>query len=109
CNTVLQEYLKGDLKENELYIFVGDLLDRGIENAQLLEFMIEIKDFKNVIILEGNHDRYIKMYGHEEETPSNTFNNKTKPELDNSSIDKKDIRQLARKFHQLAYFTFNNT
>jgi len=109
CNTVLQEYLKGELKENELYIFVGDLLDRGIENAQLLEFMIKIKDFKNVIILEGNHDRYIKMYGHEEETPSNTFNNKTKPELDNSSIDKKDIRQLARKFHQLAYFTFNNT
>lgn len=46
CNTVLQEYLNGDLNENELYIFVGDLIDRGIENAQLLEFMIKIKDYK---------------------------------------------------------------
>ncbi|PRS01429.1 RNA ligase [Bacillus halotolerans] len=109
CNTVLQEYLNGDLNENELYIFVGDLIDRGIENAQLLEFMIKIKDNKNVIILEGNHDRYINMYGNDEETPSTTFNNKTKPEIEQSNIDKKDIRQLARKFHQLAYFTYKNT
>ncbi|MBL4968953.1 RNA ligase [Bacillus halotolerans] len=109
CNTVLQEYLNGKLKDNELYIFVGDLVDRGIENAQLLEFMIKIKDQKNVIILEGNHDRYINMYGHDEETPSSTFNNKTKPELDQANIDKKDIRQLARKFHQLVYFTYKGT
>ncbi|MEK4049889.1 RNA ligase [Bacillus sp. FSL K6-2839] len=107
CNSVLQKYLAGDLKEDELYIFVGDLIDRGIENAELLEFMFSIKDQRNVIILEGNHDRYINMYGNDEETPSSTFNNKTKPELDQSSVDKKDMRQLARKLHQLAYFTYN--
>lgn len=70
--------------------------------------MFSIKDQRNVIILEGNHDRYINMYGNDEETPSSTFNNKTKPELDQSNVDKKDMRQLARKLHQLAYFTYKD-
>ncbi|WP_144624957.1 RNA ligase [Bacillus velezensis] len=107
CNTVLQKYLNGGINQDEFYIFVGDLVDRGIENAELIKFMIEIKDLKNVVILEGNHDRYIKAYGDDEEVRSNTFTQKTKPELDASGIDKSDIRQLARRFNQLSYFTFN--
>lgn len=109
CNTALQTYLNqnGGIKDNELYIFCGDYLDRGIENADILKFLVSIKDNRNVIFLEGNHDRYIMQYGNDEETVSRTFNNKTKPELDAANIDKKDIRQLARRFSQLAYFEFN--
>ncbi|MFB8734706.1 metallophosphoesterase [Bacillus sp. SL00103] len=34
CHTALTTYLQGDIKENELYIFAGDLLDRGRETRK---------------------------------------------------------------------------
>ena len=51
CNTVLQKYLSdhGGIKEDEFYIFVGDYIDRGIENADVVKFLISIKDKKNVL------------------------------------------------------------
>ncbi|MED4882750.1 RNA ligase [Bacillus smithii] len=108
CYTALQTYLNERLNEDELYIFAGDYLDRGTENAETLKFLIEIKDKSNVILLEGNHDKYIAQYGRNEETMSDVFNNITKPELDAVNIDKKSVRQLARRFNQLVYFTYNN-
>lgn len=51
-----------------------------------------------MIILEGNHDRYINMYGNGEETPSSTFNNKTKPEIEQSNIDKKILDSWPESF-----------
>ncbi|MCY7965794.1 metallophosphoesterase [Bacillus haynesii] len=106
CFTVLDSYLKGRLEDDELYIFTGDMLDRGIENAKVVQFLLSIKDRKNVVLLEGNHDKYLKQYGHDEETRSSVFNKKTKPELDEAGFDKKDIRELARRFHQIVYFTY---
>lgn len=106
CFTVLDSYLKGRLEDDELYIFTGDMVDRGIENAKVVQFLLRIKDRKNVILLEGNHDKYLKQYGHDEVTRSSVFNKKTKPELDEAGFDKRDIRELARRFHQIAYFTY---
>ena len=37
-------YLMNDLNPNHFYIFHGDLLDRGIENAKVLKFMMSIQD-----------------------------------------------------------------
>ena len=82
------------------------MVDRGIENAKVVQFLLRIKDRKNVILLEGNHDKYLKQYGHDEVTRSSVFNKKTKPELDEAGFDKRDIRELARRFHQIAYFTY---
>lgn len=107
CYTVLQQYLNGGLKDDELYIFVGDLLDRGIENAKVLQFMIEIKDKKNVIILEGNHEHHLRLWAHDEPAVSKVFETQTQPELEAAGIDKKEVRQLCRKLNQIAYFTYH--
>ena len=40
-------------------IFVGDYIDRGLENAQVVEFLYSIKDFSNVKLLEGNHETHL--------------------------------------------------
>jgi len=57
CYTVLKEYIEnnGNLNENEFYIFTGDFIDRGIENAEVIEFLLSIMDNKNVQLIEGNH------------------------------------------------------
>jgi predicted kinase len=82
CYTVLMEYLNGGLKDDELYIFVGDYLDRGIENAEVLKFLIEIKDKKNVVLLEGNHEHHIWRWANDEEPVSKVFEKETQPQLE---------------------------
>ena len=110
CNTVLQQYLSdhGGIKDDEFYIFVGDYIDRGIENAEVVKFLISIKDRKNVLMLEGNHERWLWLYANECVGRSKEFELITRPVLDNAKLDKKEIRQLYRKFGQCAYYQYGD-
>lgn len=110
CHTVLQRYLadNGGIREDEMYIFVGDYIDRGVENAQVVEFLLSIKDRKNVLLLEGNHERWLWLWANDCASRSQEFETVTKPALDAAGISKKDVRQLYRKFGQCAYYRYGN-
>ena len=109
CYSVLQNYFdfNGGLKDDEFYIFLGDYIDRGIENAEVLNFLISIKDKKNVFMLEGNHERWLWLYANDARGKSKEFELVTRPQLDAAKISKKDLRMLYRKFGQCAYYTYN--
>lgn len=110
CNTALQKYLSdnGGIKDDEMYIFTGDYIDRGLENAEVVKFLISIMNKKNVLMLEGNHERWLWMYANECQSHSKEFELITKPQLEDSKIDKKDIRQLYRKLGQCAYYKYRD-
>lgn len=110
CNTVLQKYLSdnGGMKDDEFYIFTGDYIDRGLENAEVVKFLISIKDKKNVLMLEGNHERWLWLYANGCTGKSKEFELITKPALEEARIDKKDIRQLYRRFGQCAYYKYSD-
>ena len=110
CNTVLQKYLSdnGGMKDDEFYIFTGDYIDRGLENAEVVKFLISIKDKKNVLMLEGNHERWLWLYANDCTGKSKEFELITKPALNEARISKKDIRQLYRKFGQCAYYRYGD-
>lgn len=110
CNTVLQKYLSdnGGIRDDNFYIFTGDYIDRGVENAEVVKFLISIKDRKNVLMLEGNHDRWMWLYANGCTASSKEFEQITKPALIKARIDRKDIRQLYRKFGQCAYYKYGN-
>lgn len=110
CNTVLQKYLSdnGGIKDDEFYIFTGDYIDRGLENADVVKFLISIKDKKNVLMLEGNHERWLWLYANGCTGKSKEFELITKPALEEARIDKKDIRQLYRRFGQCAYYKYGD-
>ncbi|MCM1050041.1 MAG: AAA family ATPase [Clostridiales bacterium] len=110
CNTVLQKYISdnGGIKDDEFYIFIGDYIDRGLENVDVVKFLISIKDKKNVLMLEGNHERWLWLYANDCIGKSKEFELITKPQLEEAKIDKKDIRQLYRKFGQCAYYKYGN-
>ena len=107
CYSALQEYLKEGIKDNEFYIFCGDYCDRGIENAKVLNFLFNIMDKKNVLLLTGNHEIYLYKYANNEISKSRIFEKDTKVELDENNIDKKKLRMLYRKLGQIAYYTYN--
>lgn len=110
CNTVLQKYLSdnGGIKDDEFYIFSGDYIDRGIENAEVVNFLISIKDRKNVLMLEGNHERWLWLYANDCVGKSKEFELITRPALDEARVSKKDIRQLYRRFGQCAYYQYGD-
>jgi len=108
CNTVLQEYFKEGIKEDEYYIFTGDFIDRGIENADVLKFMLTIYNKSNVCILQGNHERYIWEYANDITTFSKQFNEITKYELQKANLDKSALRQLFRKVRQCGYYKYDD-
>lgn len=110
CNTALQKYLSdnGGIKDDEFYIFTGDYIDRGLENADVVNFLISIKDKKNVLMLEGNHERWLWLYANDCLGKSKEFELVTRPQLEDAKIDKKDIRQLYRKFGQCAYYKYGD-
>lgn len=110
CNTALQKYLSdnGGIKDDEFYIFTGDYIDRGLENADVVKFLISIMNKKNVLMLEGNHERWLWLYANGCTGKSKEFELITKPQLENARIDKKDIRQLYRKLGQCAYYRYGD-
>lgn len=110
CNTVLQKYLSDNdgIKDDEFYIFTGDYIDRGLENADVVKFLISIKDKKNILMLEGNHERWLWLYANGCTGKSKEFELITKPALEDARIDKKDIRQLYRRFGQCAYYKYGD-
>lgn len=107
CYTVLKEYLK-EMHDDELYIFLGDYCDRGIENDKVLNFLIEIKDKPNVMLLTGNHEKYLQNYGNDTISNSLQFEKYTKPQLEEGKVSKKEVRKLYDKLGQIAYYTYGD-
>ena len=108
CYTALKTYLKDGLNDNYMYIFLGDLLDRGLENAEVMNFMIDICQKKNVLILEGNHDKSFWIYANGGISRNEEFELKTKDQLTTAAIDPSKIRQLYRKMGQCAWYTYGD-
>ena len=108
CYTALMEYFKDGLDDNTFYIFIGDYIDRGIENVQMIKFLVSIMDRKNVLLLEGNHERWLYSYGNNKPAKSKQFEMITRPELIEGGITEKECRMLYKKLGQCAYYKYEN-
>lgn len=112
CIEPIKAFFKENpFSENNKYIFVGDYIDRGIQNKETLEFFIEISKNKNVLCLEGNHEAWLRYYSSKdpkdfEKIRSSEFRDNTLPQI--KSIDVSDIRQFCRSLGQLAFFNYHD-
>ena len=107
CCTVLKEYLADGFKDDEFYIFHGDYIDRGIENVDTIKFLSGIIDKKNVLMLEGNHERWLWYWSHGGTGKSKEFETKTRKQLEAAEVDPTEVRKIYRKFGQCAYYTYH--
>lgn len=92
--------------ENNFYIFIGDYVDRGIQNKEVLEFLFNFSKNKNVLLLEGNHERWLRYFAEDdaESIRSKEFSIYTVPQI--KDIDKKELREFCRRLGQIAWFEF---
>lgn len=136
CYEPIKTYFEQNpFNEKYAYIFLGDYIDRGIQNKEVLEFLMSIKDNKNVLLLEGNHEKWLRLYADDngaeididrdvaktikkyvgsnalyklkaDKICSSEFIKNTIPQIE--SLNHKDLRQLCRKFGQMAYINFRD-
>lgn len=112
CATALNEYLKDGIKDDEFYIFVGDYTDRGIENDKVLELLCHIYKEPNVVLLEGNHEKYVRAFLNCQLSSAREFNQNTKPQIEKAisegRLKPKDLKQLYRKLNQICVFKYGD-
>lgn len=136
CYEPIKTYFEQNpFNDNYAYIFLGDYIDRGIQNKEVLEFLLSIKDKSNVLLLEGNHEKWLRLYAEDngaeidvdrdvaktvkkylgsnalyrlraDKICSSEFIKNTIPQIE--SLSHKDLRQLCRKFGQMAYITYRD-
>lgn len=108
CYTCMKSYFdtNGGIKDDEYYIFVGDYIDRGIENAEVVKFLLSIYEKSNVLLLEGNHERRLWEWANDVVTDSMEFETQTAHDLRINEVSKTDVRRLYRRLCQCAYFEY---
>ena len=133
CYEPLDTFFKTyPFSENNAYIFTGDYIDRGIQNKEVLEFLMGLAKHKNVLLLEGNHEHHLRLYANDETSiePVNKedakilkkYNHELLKKLNNDKvrshrfitetveqikdISRKDLRTFCDKLAQMAYIKF---
>lgn len=87
--------LEKGFEDNTRYIFVGDLLDRGIENGVLLRWLIDnLKGRDNVDIVWGNHEDHLYRFAQGKEAMAREFRDRTLPQLIEAGITPDEAAQL---------------
>ena len=95
------------LNPEDLYIFLGDLLDRGPEDAEVLRYMLGIYQRPNVVILEGNHEKHFWDWANNRATVKH-FARSTQPKLEAAGISKKATRALYRATRQVCLYRYED-
>lgn len=107
CYEPLKEYFeKYPYTENDGYIFVGDYLDRGIQNLEVFNFIKDMISKPNTLFLTGNHEQTLRDYAFGMTVKSKDFLEKTAMQLTEGGVTQPDLRQIYRKLGVAAYITF---
>lgn len=94
CHTVLAGPggpLERGFRDDMFYVFVGDLLDRGIENGKVARwFRDEALGRKNVALLWGNHEDHLHRWARGDDAVSSEFGLRTLPQLHEEGFTRED-------------------
>ena len=109
CAEPLKEVLKDFSKEN-LYVFVGDYFDRGIQAVETFKIMLDLLEKSNVILIEGNHENNsVKKFINDEEKYTKSFDETTlQPLLKEFELDyiKSSLKKIYKRLRQCYAFEF---
>ena len=109
CAEPLKEVLK-DFSEENLYVFVGDYFDRGIQAVETFKIMLDLLEKPNVVLIEGNHENNsIKKFINDEEKYTKSFDETTlQPLLKEFELEyiKTGLKKIYKRLRQCFAFEF---
>lgn len=98
-------------EEHNLYIFMGDLFDRGIQNYEVAKFIDKHLNKPNVVILSGNHEERLVKYASDNGIQGRDFP-KTIEDIKRGYTDdeiKTLFSRIVRKMQPLIWFNYQDT
>lgn len=104
CATALKEAIP-HIDYNAFYIFHGDYINKGLENVEVLKYLLPIMKRPNVILLKGNHEQNLVRYANNEDTYGKAFS-KTRAEIEESSITLRDLKMLTSSFKNYYAYSY---
>ncbi len=105
--SVLTKYL-GKIRDDEFYIFLGDYIDRGFQNYEVLKFLLTIMDKKNVCLIEGNHEKRLWEWANNRSIDSKEFRLNTQIELEQKGFSKNDAKRFYNKLIPYFFYKFHD-
>lgn len=105
CAVPLRKFLNKQFDDQKLFIFVGDLFDRGPDNDTVLKLILGLLKKPNVKLLCGNHERHILSWLNKREQPSE-FRNKTLPQLLRQGFNRETAELLMGRTESMLQFVF---
>ena len=105
CWDVLSQYL-GQINPAHFYIFLGDYVDRGVQNYEVMRFVRDHIDLPNFAFLEGNHEYHMWRWATNQEGKSDEFSNKTLPQLIAGGFTTEDAIHVFKRLKQYFHFTY---
>lgn len=110
CHTVVAGPggpLAGGFRNDAFYVFVGDLLDRGIENGEVAKWFRDAAlPRDNVALLWGNHEDHLHRWSRGEEAVSNEFALRTLPQLEAAGISPDDADAICGKALDFLHYRY---
>lgn len=100
---------EGGYKKDEVYIFVGDYTDRGIENDKCFHFVNKYVDYENFLFIPGNHEKHWFNHGKDILRPPSEFTFNTLPQLQRAGITKEDMVNLYKKLHPVSFVHYRGS
>lgn len=99
----LKEFIDNCYNREDLYIFLGDYIGRGYDDIGVIKMLSELHDNGNVVLIEGNHERHIRAFGHDE-----TYYHEELHQLITNGFTRKDARVFYRRLWPFIVFQKQN-
>ena len=102
------EILVEEIKKNQdsLYIFTGDIFDRGKKPYETMLLVGELLKLDNVRFIQGNHERHVRQYVGGTENYTNQFKETTLDVILNKTTDTSILSDLVDRLEEFILFKY---
>ena len=102
------EIVYNEVKENQtsLYIFTGDIFDRGEKPYETMLLVGKLLELDNVRFVQGNHERHVRNYVKGTNNYTNQFKNTTLDKILERTQDITILNDLVDRLEEFVYFRF---
>lgn len=102
------EIVYNEIKENQnsLYIFTGDIFDRGAKPYETMLLVGKLLELSNVRFIQGNHERHVRNYVKETTNYTNQFKNTTLDKILEKTQYTTILNDLVDRLEEFIYFRF---
>lgn len=98
------------LADNRFHVFVGDALDRGTQNGEVMRWILDhAVNRDNVAFLRGNHEDHLLRYEDGEPSAAREFNFRTAPQLAAAGIRAADVAAYTQRLIDVLPYTHRGT